>query len=83
MRRTSTNEEESQHTEEDGGRARDGAAGEGGSRNVAALVKGNELVEVVEIGEHLENKHRIQKRTINAFSSPTLTQFEFRIVSTQ
>ena len=42
-----------QITEVDGGRARDGAAGEGGSRNVAALIKGNELVEVVEIGEHL------------------------------
>ena len=41
-------------TEVDRGSARLSASREGHSRNAAALVEGDKLVEVVEIGEHLE-----------------------------
>jgi hypothetical protein len=47
------NYKHSKLTEVDGGSARLGATRERNSRNAAALVEGDKLVEVVEIGEHL------------------------------
>ncbi len=40
-------------TEEDAGSARLSATREGDGSNAAALIEGDELVKVVEIGEHL------------------------------
>jgi hypothetical protein len=52
-------------TKEDGGGTRLGASGERDSTNATTLVKGDELVKVVEIGEHL-----ILKRNVKLMPTP-------------